>query len=300
MRVLITGNGGFIGSALCPVLEGEGHQIFGLRESLTPLQNHLAVQELVKQVQPQVVIHLAAKTEVALSFDNYLEVSEVNYVGTVNLAEACRRFVSDFRLFSMASTMETYGHQPHGTAFTEETVQRPAAPYAVAKLGCERYLQYLEYAYGFPSLILRQTNAYGRPDNDFFVVERIISQMLRGSVCNLGAPEPWRNFLFIDDLVELYRQVLREPRRVVGQTLVTGPDNALSIAALSALVAQLLGWQGQVNWDTVPRRPGEIFYLNSNPAKAKSLLGWEPKVGLEEGLRRTIEIWRRKLSDVQV
>jgi dTDP-glucose 4,6-dehydratase len=201
----------------------------------------------------------------------------------------------------MASTMETYGnHDRHDGPFTEATEQRPAAPYAVAKLACEKYLAYMAYAYEFPAVIIRQTNAYGRPDNDFFVVERTISQMLRGDVCNLGAAEPWRNFLFIDDLVELYSRLLAAPNRVVGETFVTGPDNALPIRDLAEKIAGMLKWRGQINWDTIPARPGEIFYLNSDPRKAHRLLGWKPQVSLNEGLERTIELWRHKLSFVQV
>ena len=301
MRVLITGNGGFIGSALTPRLTKDGHEIHGLRESECPLQNHEGVEAVIRAVNPEVVIHLAAKTEVALSFDNYREVSEVNYVGTVNLAEACRKFVPDFKLFCMASTMETYGnHDRRFGPFVEETEQRPAAPYAVAKLACEKYLAYMAYAYKFPSVIIRQTNAYGRPDNDFFVVERIISQMLRSDVCNLGAPDPWRNFLFIDDLVELYSRILSDPEIVIGETFVTGPNNALPIADLAEMIGALLAWRGELNWNTIPARPGEIYYLNSNPAKAERVLGWEPRVRLTDGLERTIEMWRKKLAFVQV
>jgi nucleoside-diphosphate-sugar epimerase len=242
-------------------------------------------------VQPDIVLHLAARSEVANSFANYREVSEINYLGTVTLAEACRK-LTNLTLFVMASTMETYGHQPAGIPFTEDTPQYPMAPYAVAKLACEKYLAYMAYAYDFPSTVLRQTNSYGRHDNDFFVVERIITQMLRGDVCNLGDPDPVRNFLHIDDLVELYRTIVEAPDKARGETFVTGPDNALSIRDLADKIRSLAGWSGRVNWHTIPRRVGEIYYLNSDPAKAGRVLGWAPKVPLDEGLARTIEVWQ--------
>jgi nucleoside-diphosphate-sugar epimerase len=193
----------------------------------------------------------------------------------------------------MASTMETYGHQdPANGPFTEDTPQHPMAPYAVAKLATEKYLAYMRYAYGFRSTVLRQTNSYGRTDNDFFVVERIVTQMLRGDVCNLGDPDPVRNFLWIGDLVALYRAIVDQPEKAAGETFVTGPDNALTIRKLAEKIQVQLGWTGSVNWHTIPPRVGEIFFLSSNPAKAKAVLGWEPTVDLDEGLRRTIEIWR--------
>lgn len=308
-RLLITGVSGFIGQALVEALHGR-YEIYGLyeqsssmaknplipseRKYLADLRDQGVVEGVIDMVQPDLVIHLAARSEVANSFDNYAEVSDINYKGTVILAEACRKLAPGMRLFVMASTMETYGHHDRaGGPFTEDTPQHPMAPYAVAKLACEKYLGYMRYAYKFPSCVLRQTNSYGRHDNDFFVVERIITQMLAGDVCNLGDPRPWRNFLHIDDLVELYRTVLEHPA-AVGETFVTGPDNALPVGDLAALISDRIGWNGTINWDTIPVRPGEIFYLDSDPAKASRLLGWAPKVPLVDGIDRTIELWRRR------
>jgi hypothetical protein len=77
---------------------------------------------MIANVQPEVVLHLASRSEVALSFRNYTEVTNVNYVAVVNLAEACRQHSPDLKAFVMASTMETYGNAYPFTgtrAFTE-------------------------------------------------------------------------------------------------------------------------------------------------------------------------------------
>ena len=288
MTMLITGASGFIGQHL--VKEFSDHDIVQASEHNMDLRDPEAIDNMIARVKPEIVLHLAARTEVAWSFDAYLDVSKVNYLGTVALAEANRRLNPNLKLFVMASTMETYGHQPHGTPFTESTPQHPAAPYAVAKVACENYLSYMDYAYGFPYTILRQTNAYGRHDNDFFVVERILTQMLKGDGVRLGDPDPWRNFLHIDDLVALYRAVVDQ--RPVGETFVTGPDNAIPISELAERCRKVTGYQGDIEWHTIPKRPGEIYYLNSNPAKARGVLGWEPKVELDDGLSRTAELWR--------
>jgi UDP-glucose 4-epimerase len=311
MEIAVTGADSFIGKYLITRLLKEGFDVYGHYFSKTPgdqlpvdrrwignLLNFDDVEAWVKFVQADIVIHLAAKTEVALSFDNYLEVSQVNYVGTVNLAEANRKYNPNLKLFMQASTMETYGHhQPEEGAFTEETEQRPMAPYAVAKLACEYYLKYLAYAYNFPFCAFRQTNAYGRWDNDFFVVEQFITQMLKNPrEVNFGEPDAWRNFIFIDDLIDLYITVINNVDKARGEFFVTGPDNALLMQDLASIIAKKLNWTGEINWYTKPRRPGEVFYLNSNPAKAKRILGWEPKTTLAEGLDKTIEIWKKNLN----
>ena len=58
----------------------------------------------------------------------------------------------------------------------------------------------------------------------------------------------------------------------------------------------MTGFQGQILWDTIPRRPLDIQVLYGDSTKAKSVLGWEAKVSLNEGLRRTIDFWRKKLA----
>ena len=311
-KVLITGISGFIGQALSDRLMKAGYEVHGMLQDgahankvavgahphIANLMDRQKVEALIKRVQPDYVIHLAALTEVELSFKNYENVSKVNYVGTVVLAEACRQFIPNLKLFVMASTMETYGHhEKEDGAFTEETKQRPRAPYAVAKIACEYYLRYMHFAYGFPFTALRQTNAYGRHDNDYFVVERIITQMLQDPEnCRLGDPDPWRNFLYIEDLLDLYVELLKNPEKVRGEFFVTGPNNVLPIHKLADLIKKKLNWKGTIQWHTRPKRPGEIYYLNSDPDKAKKFFGWEPKVSLSDGLDRTIKVWQDKYA----
>jgi nucleoside-diphosphate-sugar epimerase len=116
--------------------------------------------------------------------------------------------------------------------------------------------------------------------------------MLTSEVCKLGDPEPYRNFLYIDDLVDIYALMVAEPSKVRGQTFVTGPCNAITIRELAGIIREKLRWDGKIEWHTQPRRPGEIYYLESDAAKLKQHLGWEPRTSLSEGLDRTIEVWR--------
>jgi UDP-glucose 4-epimerase len=295
---------GFIGGYLKTRLESK-YEIFDLD---CDLRDYNAVTSRLQDVNPDFIIHLAARTEVEKSFYEQITFSEVNYVGTVNLVESARD-LPNLKLFVFSSTMETYGWQPDSDlirdgkefvlpVFDENTRQHPNAPYAVAKVGCELYLEYAKRAYNFPFTAFRQTNTYGRWDNDFFVVEQIITQMLKNPTeINLGYGTPYRNFLWIDDLINLYETVLDNPAKAQGEIFCTGPDNAITIETLVDKIANKIGWTGKVNWHTKPKRHGEIYVLNSTHAKAEQLLGWRPTVDLEEGLDRTIEIWRQKIQN---
>ena len=296
----MTGSSGFIGSHLSDRLKN--HEVHHLKSDLL---DHQSVAGEVLSVKPDIIVHLAARTEVEQSFYEQITFSEINYVGTVNLIETAAK-VKNLRNFVFASTMEVYGWQPisdeieeHGTpkqsiAFDEYTVPNPNAPYAVAKYGCEKYLEYAHRCYNFPFTALRQTNCYGRKDNQFFVTEQIINQMLTNpDKCNLGYAEPYRNFIFVDDMLDAWETVINNPDKCNDGSIFTiGPDNPIKIRDYAELIAKKLDWKGTINWDTKLFRAGEIYWLNSNNTLIKKKLGWEPKVTLDEGLDKTIEIWK--------
>jgi nucleoside-diphosphate-sugar epimerase len=303
MKILITGSSGFIGQHLLPRIREIG-EVYELKCDLT---DHRAIQDEVKSVSPDIIVHLAARTEVQKSFYEQVSFSEVNYVGTVNLIEACRQ-IDPMPYFVFASTMEVYGWQPisdevehtgtykDSVAFDENTVPHPNAPYAVAKFGCEKYLEYAERAYGLRWTAMRQTNCYGRKDNDFFVTEQIISQMLKGNVCNLGYAEPYRNFIYIDDLLDAWMTLITNADKCSGEIFTIGPDEPRKIKDCANYIAEQLNWKGTVNWNTKDPRHGEIWWLNSNHKKLTELTGWQPKVSYEDGIARTISHWKEKLK----
>lgn len=303
MKILLTGSSGFIGQHLLPRLKNIG-TLYELKSDLT---DHNSVKEEVKSISPDIIVHLAARTEVQKSFYEQVSFSEVNYVGTVNLVEACRQ-VDPMPYFVFASTMEVYGWQPisdeieqTGTykvsvAFDENTQPHPNAPYAVAKYGCEKYLEYAGRAYGLEWSSFRQTNAYGRKDNDYFVTEQIISQMIKGNECNLGYSEPYRNFIYIDDLLDAWMSVIENRNTCKGNFFTIGPDDPRKIRDCANYIAEQLKWDGQINWNTKPPRHGEIYWLNSNNKLITEKTGWKPKISYEEGIERTIFHWKNILK----
>lgn len=305
MKIFLTGSNGFIGSHLKSLLELD-HEVETLQ---TDLLDFSAVQQQVHQFNPDIVVHLAARTEVEKSFYEQTSFSQVNYVGSVNLIEAAKT-CSNLKNFVFASTMEIYGWQPisdevlhlstpkNFIAFDENTVPHPNAPYAVAKYAVEKYLEYMYRSQNFPFTAIRQTNAYGRKDNDFFVTEHIVSQMLRNpNEINLGYSEPYRNFIFIDDLLDVWVKVVQNWNLCNdGKIFTIGPDNPIKIRDHAHNIAAQLNWNGKINWNTKPKRHGEIYWLNSNSNLISRVLNWSPQVTYKNGIAKTIEIWERKLN----
>jgi nucleoside-diphosphate-sugar epimerase len=306
--VLVTGCTGFIGSHLLPRLVELEIDVYSLERYVTgryvlgqsrevktlfgDLKDYFTVKRIIHEVQPHVVIHLASVSPVAYSYDHPYEVIETNFVGTVNLAEACLREVPHFKQFLFASTSETYGNGP--TPKKEETPQNPNSPYAVSKLACEEYLDYMRDSYDFPVTILRNFNTYGRKDNKHFIVERAIKQMLSGEIVRLGDPTPVRDFLYVEDHVNSYLTCLGNGK-AIGEVFNFCTRHGVSIAELVDMLSDMTGFKGEVVWNTIPKRPLDIAVLVGDYSKAKHTLGWEPKFTLEDGLQLTVEFWKNAI-----
>jgi GDP-mannose 4,6-dehydratase len=308
MKVLTTGGSGFIGSHLISKLIGFGHEVYSLERYVTgryilgarrsmvfgDLRDSVSIRRLVKEVQPEAVIHLAAISPVSYSYDHPQEVFEVNALGTINLAEACMREVSNFKHFLYAGTSEEYGNQDK-FPITEDAELRPNSPYSVSKVAADKYLQYMRAAYDLPVTVLRPFNTYGRKDNTHFVVERTLTQMQQGETVRLGDPTPTRDFLYVDDHVDAYLACLDNPK-AKGEVFNFCTGREISIKELIGLISKLTRFKGEIQWNTIPARPLDIKKLVGSYEKAKRILGWQPKYSLEEGLKKTINFWKGKIS----
>jgi len=257
------------------------------------LRDHFAVRKVVREVQPDAVIHLGSISAVSYSYDHPIEVMETNFLGTVNMAESCLREVPHFKHFLFAGTSEEYGNQENVPI--QETVElHPNSPYAVSKVAADKHLQYMRDAYDFPATILRNFNTYGRRDNTHFVVERTIAQMLGGKTVKLGDPKPVRDFMYSYDHANSYLTCL-ENQKSIGEIFNFCTGRGVSIAELAESIKGLTGFESEVIWDSIPERPLDIAVLVGDYSKAKRILGWEPKFRLEDGLRLTIDFWKNNL-----
>jgi len=313
MKVLITGASGFIGSALAKRLDQGGHDVHGLyryvadgrydyyqldRRLICDIRDRERVFECLEEVKPDVVYHLAAMTPVSYSFISPIEVSEVNYLGTINMVDACGKFNVEHLIH--ASTSEFYGEQVQ-FPILEDTRPKPMSPYAVAKLAAEEYIRFKDRTAGFPFTIIRPYNTYNRSQvkKEYFVIERAITQALRNGRIHLYTPYPIRDFLDRDSHVDAYVRCLGN-KKALGQTMNIGTGKGITVGTAVELVAKLvteaIGGGVSISWNMEPDRPYDIEKLICSNQKAKEVLGWQPMYTLEEGLRIAVEEWREVLG----
>jgi len=307
VKILVTGATGFIGSHLVRALSDRGYDVYGLVRHVAgrpppsdfnpifgDVRNYHDVCSAVIDVKPHVVVHLASLTAVSQSFDHPFDFAETNLIGTMNVAHAVLRHRPDIDRMLHASTPEVYGW-PQEIPISEKAPLRPVSPYAVSKASADTYLLYLFKAYRFPVVLLRNANTYGRKKSRHFVVEAIVTKMLTNpDKIWLGSPEPRRDFEYIDDHVSSYLTCLEADLDVVkGQVFNFSSGDNVSIRELADRIARIIGWQGSIRWNALPRRPYDQPIVQLDWTKARRLLGWTPKVRLDEGLRRTVNYWKK-------
>ena len=307
-KILVTGATGFIGKELIARLKDK-FEIHTLERYVTGrysldsntinhysnLTDYSAVRKIMIGVKPDYVIHLAAISAVSFSYEHPIEVSEVDYIGSVNLAEACYKEVPDFKQFIFAGTSEEYGMTLKTTdkKLAEDSPLTPNSPYAVAKVAFDNYLNYMGMSYNFPYTIMRPFNTYGRKDNKHFFIERTIMQMLsnpEGKVY-LGDPDAIRDWVYVDDHVEAYVKAIGNPK-AIGQAINICTGKGYTTKETAEFIAKLTGFKGEIVWHATPPRPLDAKILIGDNSKAKQILGGKPKYSLDEGLKKTIDYWK--------
>lgn len=313
MRILITGASGFIGSALAKRLEEEGHEVYGLyryvadgrydfykldRHRVADIRDDVAIDGIVGDIRPEVIYHLAAMTAVSYSFIAPREVTEVIFMGTMNIVHACLKY--EVECLINASTSEFYGEQTE-FPITEDAVPHPLSSYAVAKVAAEEYIRYKSRTEKLPYITLRPYNTYNRSNvkKKYFVIERAITQALEEGHIHLYTPYPVRDLLDRDSHVDAYVRCLNN-KKATGEAINIGTGIGIPIGRAVELVAKLIkeetGKEVDISWDMAPDRPYDIETLICSNKKAKEILGWKPLYTLEEGLRIAIREWRQVLN----
>ena len=311
---LVTGGAGFIGSHIADRLLQDGQRVriidnllTGKRENLAHLRAldgdcEIAIGDindgdLLRRLMRGVdfVLHQAALPSVPRSLADPLETHLHCLTGTLNVLAAARD--CDVRRVVYAASSSAYGDQP-GDAKRESMRPDPISPYGVAKLAGEYYAAAFTRSFGLETVALRYFNVFGPrqdPLSEYAaVIPRFIAWMLAGERPRIyGDGEQSRDFTYIDNVVH-------------GNLLACAAGGASGAAinlatggrvTLNSLVEQL---NAALGTDLPPihsdERPGDIKHSRADVTKAKELLGFAPVVEFAEGLRRTVDWYRRSRS----
>ncbi|MCL4511548.1 MAG: SDR family oxidoreductase [Bacteroidetes bacterium] len=307
MKILVTGGAGFIGSNIVDAYIGKGHEVFvvddlssGSLDNLSPKAKFFQVDirdpqlgKILQENKFDVVNHLAAQMDVRRSVADPIFDAGVNIVGTLNLLENCLKSGVKKIIFSSTGGA-IYGEQDYFPA-DENHPTRPLSPYGIAKLSVEKYLFYYYAVHGLKCVVLRYANVYGprqNPHGEAGVVAIFTSKLLKGEepIIN-GDGKQTRDYTYVGDVVQANVLALDYDKQDVFN-IGTGKEtdvNALFNTLIAATGSSAKESHG-------PAKAGEQMRSVIDYSKAKTLLGWEPKVGLDEGLKLTVEFFRKRIA----
>jgi CDP-glucose 4,6-dehydratase len=303
-KVLITGGVGFIGRwvgrALLPA-ECELHivDVQPMRATDIPHRFHQAdlrkldaCCDLLKQIGPDVVIHLAGQPGVGSSHDNPVGAFEANVLVTFNMLEACRK-TDGVRSLVAVSSNHVYGDQHH-LPTPEDAALTGRGTYAATKLAADALSQCYGKTYGVPVGVARMTNSYGGDDHHAaHIITASIHSALRGErpvIKQSGRDR--KGYLFVQDTAEGLLAVAEGTalrRELAGEAFNIVPNESHTVLELVRAVQHAVG----TNFDPIIERPDAPFENEQlDNAKARSLLGWSPRHALADGLREAVAWYR--------
>ena len=303
---LVIGSNCFTGSHIVDALLERGSDVIGVSRSkefppaFLPYRRHHktrfefhqidltqqfeALRALLDAHKPPVVIHVAALSEVALSNERPVEYYETNTVAVARLTDHLRR-ARWLKRYVHISSAEVYGHCDHPV--TEAAPFLPSTPYAVSKASADLHLATLANNFGFPALLIRSTNVYGRHQQLFKIIPRTVIRLRQGERIELhGGGTAKKSFIHIRDVVAGLVRALDHGEPGTYHFSVSSDQ---TVADVVRTVCERMGRDFEESVVPVGERLGQDGRYWLDCAKARRVLGWEPKIAFEDGVDEVVE-----------
>lgn len=313
MKALIIGAAGFVGSYLAENLINEygwtvyatklEHETFSI-EKVTVLTLDVldgeSVYELLQEIKPDYIFHLAAQSSVALSWKKPELTLDVNIKGCVHLLEAVRKLDYSPRVLLIGSG-EEYGYlQDNEIPVKEDTVLRPGNFYAATKACQNMFGKIYADAYQMQVMMVRAFNHIGPGQAPLFVVSDFCKQVAeieygkREPVLYVGNLSAKRDFTDVRDIVNAYAKLIQKGS--AGETYNIGSGHAVSIQSILDQIVAMSEKEIRVETDAGKMRPVDVPIIEADISKIVRETGWRPEIPLHVTLREVLEYWREQIK----
>lgn len=283
MKALVTGGSGFIGSHLIEKLGKQGIDFFNydIKKGFD-IKSYSALYSIIETYEPDVIFHLAGVLGTSELMEYVREAEEVNVIGTINVLDVCKEFQIPMVFTSKINPPDWIN------------------PYTITKQACDSYCKMYEEVWKVKLSILKYLNVYG-PRQMPYPVQKFIPTFIDSAL--KGMPIPiWGTGnqvvdpVYVSDTVEA--TVKAWEKRCWGEVIEVGVGKAIPVIDIAKKVIEMTESKSRIVF--LPMRSGEPLKsehrICADPYLMEKLLGLYRKnmIPLEEGLRKTIDWWKRK------
>ncbi len=315
-KVLITGASGFVGTYLAQHLLTLGDcEIYGtyhsedsknnspVKDKIKFVQLDLTNRENLKQVlediKPDQIYHLAAQAAIGESIKNPLETLHNNIDSELFLFESLKELGLTETKTLIVLSADVYGYvKPEDLPIDEETPFRPGNPYAVSKVACDALAYQYGKSYKMPIIRVRPFTHIGPGQKTGFVTSDFAKQIaeiekgLQEPIIKVGNLDPKRDFIDVRDVVKAY--VLLMEKGEIGEVYNIGSGVSHQIKEILDFFISHAKMTIKVETDPTRIRPSDIPDLICDASKLKNLTGWSPEIPFEKSLGEILEWWRNQ------
>ncbi len=327
-KALITGITGMVGSHMADfLLENSNWDIYGMHRWRSPLDNikhliprinqkdrlHLkfgdlrdstSINNLIKEVKPNYVFHLAAQSFPKTSFISPEDTLDTNVQGTFRILEALKEY-SPRAIVHICSSSEVFGRVPREKLpISEDCTFHPASPYAISKVGTDLAGRFYAEAYGMMVMTTRMFTHTGPRRGDVFAESTFAKQIamiengMQKSVIKVGNLDSLRTFADVRDAARAYHLLLTK-NPVSGEYYNIGGQYTTTIGdMLDNLISKTtFGGKITIEVDSERLRPIDADLQIPDTSKFSIHTGWKPEIGFDQTMSDLLEYWRKKIVD---
>ena len=310
-RILVTGGAGFIGSHLVDRLLSEGSWgvsvVDDFNDFYSPtikranvarhkqdpnyhlfendIRDSAALRGMFEKIEPEVIVHLAARAGVRPSLKEPKLYVETNVNGTVNLLELAKEF--GVKQFVFGSSSSVYGINCKVPFSEEDRIQQPISPYAATKAAGELLCHTYSHLYDIRTVCLRFFTVYGARQRPDLAIHKFSKLIWEGRpIPMFGDGTARRDYTYIDDVIQGVRSAI-DYERSMHEVFNLGESETTELKRLIELLEDDLGKKAVI--DHQPMQPGDVPITFADISKACRLLDYNPQTKIEEGLTKFVK-----------
>ena len=298
-KVLITGGCGFIGiNATQRFLEAgyETHvfckqdvpstftQYAELHTHKVDVRNAEAVEDTVTSISPDYVIHLAASNISSGTITSSEDVIVTNVLGTESMLKASEK-VGVKSFIGMGSFLE-YG--PSASPFKEDNLCNPLEIYSISKLGQTLLTQSYGRLKKMNATVFRLFTPYGPHIQKGRLIENVIRKSLMGEEIQLTSKSVSRDFVYVDDIVDIFFEVIENPEKHSGEVYNLASGQSRNLGEVVEVIQRQTGTKSKLVWGKFKDVLYDTDTCVASMDKVFKHLSWRPKTSFEDGITKTI------------